>query len=144
MKKIKNVLLVLMPILLGSLVGFCVKDDFSYLNTIPHNINLPGFIFVIAWSIIYLLSGIWSYLYNRKGGNLTIYFLSLALNLLFTPLLFSFHQIIASLILVITLLLIVFFMFLKDKGKTKLLLLPYVLWLLVALTLMVDLTLCNV
>ena len=45
MKKIKNVLLVLMPILLGSLVGFCVKDDFSYLNTIPHNINLPGFIF---------------------------------------------------------------------------------------------------
>ena len=40
MKKIKNVLLVLMPILLGSLVGFCVKDDFSYLNTIPHNINL--------------------------------------------------------------------------------------------------------
>ena len=137
MKKIKNVLLVLMPILLGSLVGFCVKDDFSYLNTIPHNINLPGFIFIIAWSIIYILSGIWSYLYNKKGGNL-------ALNLLFTPLLFSLHQIIASLILVITLLLIVFFMFLKDKEKTKLLLLPYVLWLLVALTLMVDLTLCNV
>ena len=100
MKKIKNVLLVLMPILLGSLVGFCVKDDFSYLNTIPHNINLPGFIFIIAWSIIYILSGIWSYLYNKKGGNLTIYFLSLALNLLFTPLLFSLHQIIASLILV--------------------------------------------
>lgn len=133
-----------MPILLGSLVGFCVKDDFSYLNTIPHNINIPGFIFIIAWSIIYILSGIWSCLYNKNGGNLTTYYFSLALNLLFTPLLFSFHQIIASLILVIALLLIVFYMFIKDKRITKLLLLPYVLWLAIALTLMIDLTLCNI
>ena len=143
MRKIKDIFLVLLPLLLGGVVGYCCKNDFNYINTIPHNINVPSVVFIVMWSIIYLTSGLWSHFYSKRGGNLILYFFSLALNLLFTPTLFLFHKIILSLIIVIVLLGVVLFLFINDKEKTKYLLLPYVLWLIVALTLMIDLTISN-
>lgn len=141
----KFLLYVFSPLLLGTIVGFLFKDYFSVLEQFNRNIIIPPIAFIIVWSVLYLLMGIWYYIYDRDDGEeriKKIYWILLIVNLLFTPILFYFKNIFLAMVDVIVLLAgigIIFVMGIKQKRKYTYLLLPYILWLLTALTLTIDL-----
>ena len=141
----KFLLYVFSPLLLGTIVGFLFRDYFSVLEQFNRNIIIPPVVFIIVWSVLYILMGIWYYIYDRDDGKENIkrlYWVLLIVNLLFTPILFFFKNIFLSMIDVIILLFGIGFIFIfgiKEKRKYTYLLLPYILWLLTALTLTIDL-----
>ena len=137
------------PLILGSILGILVKDDFSYLETLNRNIVVPPVVFIIVWSILYLLMGLWYYLYEKNENKdyiKNLYWISLFVNLMFTPTLFLLKNIYLALINVIILLGLIIYIFIngiKNKQKYSYLLLPYIIWLFVALTIMIDLVSLN-
>ena len=140
---------VLFPLALGSIVGFLVKNDFSYLETLNRNIIIPPIVFPIAWTILYVTMGIWAYLYDRDFDDnkiLSIYYIALLFNLLFSIVLFTLEMPILAFIDVVVLIIMIGFLFiktLKNEKKYGFILLPYLLWLFVALSLMIDILIHN-
>ena len=148
-KEIGNKLFhILMPILLGTVVGIIFKDDMSYIETLERIIKVPTIVFPIVWSILYVLIGFWYDKYEEEATlkDKVIYYILLFLNLLFTPILFYFKQIVIALLIVVVLLIGNIYLLVKSYrlGKYSYLLIPYLLWLMVALTLMFDLLINNV
>ena len=135
----------LFPLLLGSIVAVLLKGDFSYIESLPRSIKVPSIVFPIVWTILYILMGIYKELYDEdeaKDKNLEVpYYLSLLFNVLFSFLLFAFHQRFLALLDVIILIALVGYLFAngwRNKKKYSYLLVPYLLWLFVALSLMLD------
>lgn len=151
MKKhdIGNILFyILSPILLGTFVGMVFNDN-SYLESLNRSIEVPPVVFPIVWSILYILIGIWYSIYQKEasGSKKVIYYVLLIINLLFSPTLFYLKNITLSLIIVIILIIGNIYLLLDSiKGGKKFgyLLAPYVLWLFVAFTLMMDLFINNI
>ena len=140
---------VLFPLALGSIVGFLVKNDFSYLETLNRTIIIPPIVFPIAWTILYLTMGIWAYLYDRDFDDnkiLSIYYIALLFNLLFSIVLFTLEMPLLAVIDVVVLIIMIGFLFiktLKNEKKYGFILLPFLLWLFVALSLMIDILIHN-
>ncbi len=140
---------VLFPLALGSIVGFLVKNDFSYLETLNRTIIIPPIVFPIAWTILYVTMGIWAYLYDRDFDDnkiLSIYYIALLFNLLFSIVLFTLEMPLLAFIDVVVLIIMIGFLFiktLKNEKKYGFILLPYLLWLFVALSLMIDILIHN-
>lgn len=140
---------VLFPLVLGSIVGFLVKNDFSYLETLNRTIIIPPIVFQIAWTILYVTMGIWAYLYDRDFDDnkiLSIYYIALLFNLLFSIVLFTLEMPLLAFIDVVVLIIMIGFLFiktLKNEKKYGFILLPYLLWLFVALSLMIDILIHN-
>lgn len=149
MKKTSDLLFyVFTPLLIGTIIGLVFKDYTSYIQTLNRNIKVPSLVFPLAWSILYLVIGIWYYFYQKKATdkNKFLYYILLILNYLFTPLLFYFNQIALSLILVFLLIVgnsYLFYDFLQ-KDKKSYILTPYLIWLIFAQILMIDLFINNV
>ena len=139
---------ILMPILLGTVVGIIFKDYTAYIDSLERTIKVPKIVFPIAWSILYLLIGFWYDFFERDADNVSkiIYYVLLFMNFLFTPMLFYFKQIVLALIVVVVLLIGNAYLFYRSfrYGKYCYLLVPYILWLMFALTLMFDLLINNV
>lgn len=119
---------------LGGLIGGAMK---GYGDIVTPSFAPPPFLFPIVWSVLYILMGVSAYIVfesdsiNKKPA-LTIYFIQLAVNILwplfffrFEWFLFSFIWLIALLVLV----LIMFSLFYKIKPLSAWLQLPYILWL---------------
>ncbi len=140
---------VLFPLALGSIVGFLVKNDFSYLETLNRTIIIPPIVFPIAWTILYVTMGIWAYLYDRDFDDnkiLSIYYIALLFNLLFSIVLFTLEMPLLAFIDVVVLIIMIGYLFiktLKNEKKYGFILLPYLLWLFVALSLMIDILIHN-
>ena len=138
---------ILTPILLGSVVGIVFKDYTSYIESLNRNIMVPKSLFPIAWSILYVLIGIWYYFYEKEDNfkNNIIYYILLFINFLFTPVLFYFENIVLALIIALTLLGGNLYLLISSikKGKYGYILLPYLLWLSFAVILMLDLFINN-
>ncbi|HIT43804.1 TPA: tryptophan-rich sensory protein [Candidatus Avacholeplasma faecigallinarum] len=140
---------VLFPLVLGSIVGFLVKNDFSYLETLNRTIIIPPIVFPIAWTILYVTMGMWAYLYDRDFDDnkiLSIYYIALLFNLLFSIVLFTLEMPLLAFIDVVVLIIMIGYLFiktLKNEKKYGFILLPYLLWLFVALSLMIDILIHN-
>lgn len=141
---------ILLPLVLGSIVGLISKEDFNYLETINRHIIIPNIVFPIVWSVLYVLMGIWSYYYEERHPQdkttITLYYISLVVNIAFTPILFILHLNVLALIDVAILLILITYLFIKslmNKDKFSYLLVPYVIWLCLALSLMVDIVASN-
>lgn len=138
---------VLTPILLGMVIGI-VFNNTSYTDELNKTINVPSIVFPIVWSILYLLIGVWYHNYEKEAisRDKVIYYILLALNFLFTPVLFYFENIVLALIIVVILIIGNIYLLINSirKGKYGYLLAPYVIWLMFAGILMVDLLINNV
>ncbi len=143
-KSIKTfAIFVLIPVILGFLSSFFVGDvgaDYEMLFKPP--LSPSSSIFPIVWTILYILMGIASYLVYTSDGPqdevqsaLSLYFLSLAVNVVWPFIFFRLDAyFIALLWLVLLLVLVVavtkrFFAISKVAG---ILMVPYVLWLIFA------------
>ena len=139
---------ILIPVASGTLVGLIFKDYTSSIEEFNRSIVVPPIIFPIVWSVLYILMGVWFYFFGMEASTKQkiYYYALLGVNLLFTPVLFYFKNITFS--LVITLILLIgnsylFITYLK-KDKKSYIILPYLIWLVVANILMLDLFINNV
>ena len=144
---IKNILI---PVILGSMVGLIVSRFMDYNTLEKPFLSPPGFLFGIVWTILYILMGI-SYgildknnLINNKIKS--IYYLQLAVNLIWPILFFVFKIRFFSIIWIIILVILVIYMITTFYKKNKLsayLQIPYLLWTIFATYLNIGIYLLN-
>ena len=147
MKKLKDVLYILLPIILGSLVGFLISNYMDYKMLIKPPLAPPNILFPIAWSIIYILMGIAYYLYRKKTDDINkVYYLQLIVNLLWSIIFFVFKlRFIAVLWILLLDVLIILTMkqFNKHNKISTYLFIPYLLWCLFATYLTIGIFILN-
>lgn len=144
-------LVILLPVLLGGMVGLLVNMTSSYQTFTKPPLAPPGYVFPIVWTILYLLMGISYYMiitsHHHKTRQATnIYWIQLGLNLLWPILFFTLDlKIIASvellvLIYAVTNMIISFYQINKKAGLLQV---PYLLWCLFASYLNLAIALLN-
>ena len=131
-------LIIFMPIIIGFLIGFFSKPDGWYKQLKKPELMPPGYVFSIAWSILYILIGVSYYLAlkNKKFVYWIIPLLHLMINFMYTPVMFGFHRILESAVIVllalITLIGVMALFYSYKKYISVYLLIPYLLWLIFA------------
>ncbi|WP_445725676.1 TspO/MBR family protein [Flavobacterium sp.] len=101
----------------------------------------PGWVFGVAWTSIMICFSIYlSYLVNLKESNIfwLLFIVQFVLNVSWNFVFFNQHQMGFALIIIISLTVLVgyyLFSFLSEMGLKSLLIAPYFLWLLVAISL---------
>lgn len=143
MKLFKSILI---PLILGSIVGLLsgMNDNFS--NFIKPDIMPPNYIFPIVWTILYILMGISNYLINLENYKSKLYILQLILNLCWPIIFFVFKLYLLSFIWIIALTIVVILMILEFRKVSKLaayLQIPYLIWLIFATILTYQVYLLN-
>ena len=144
-------LIVLLPLVIGFLIGSNTKPDDWYFNLKKPALNAPPYVFVIAWSILYLLIGVSYYLVFKNNTKNTLAFwiipiLHLLINFSYSPVLFGAKKLFESAVIVtLTLVFAIFTMkkFYKINKTSVYLLIPYICWLLFAKYLSLSLYLLN-
>ena len=137
-KLILNIVLTIIIGVLPSVFIFKNMNDYSSLNKPP--LSPPGFIFPIAWTILYILMGISYYIVTNKKSLYTeeaklIYGIQLVVNALWTPIFFGLKQYFLAFAWILMLIVLVIFMiiiFNKIDKKAAYLQIPYLLWLIFA------------
>ena len=120
----KLLIYIIITFLIGNFFVIFVNSNttYEYLNK---PFDLPGIVFPIVWSILYLLMATSAYLISesddyRKNNALQVYFIQLIVNSLWTLLFFGFDLYFFSflwIILLIILVLIMIYRFYKIKIK---------------------------
>lgn len=149
----RNIILLIICIVITFLIGnlFAIFIDTSSYNGLNKIINLPGYIFPIVWSILYLIMGITLFLILKSNNELKyqairIYFIQLLVNSLWTLFFFKFNLYLFSYIWIILLIILVIIMiikFYKIKIITGILNIFYLLWLIFASILNLGIVILN-
>lgn len=130
---------ILLPVLVGGLVGIITSSYIDYENLIQPSFAPPSSLFPIVWTVLYILMGI-SY-GILKSNNLTnentdkIYYYQLIVNALWSIFFFIFKWRLFSFFWIILLIVLVVLMireFYKQNKLAGLLQIPYLLWLIFA------------
>lgn len=156
---IKLIILILIPLIVGGISGFLTKDAMFHFNMINKPFLAPaGFIFPIAWSILYILMGISSYLileYNSNGDVkldnvkskcIALYVISLVFNFFWSIIFFGFSLYYLAFVWLIILWVIVLFLIIlsfKINKAAAILLIPYILWMTFAAYLNLGIAILN-
>ena len=140
MSKIKiYVVSILIPILIGGVVGLITSNSIDYNNLRQPFLSPPSIVFPIVWSILYTLMGI-SY-GILKSNSLTdskvntIYYLQLFVNALWSIFFFTLKWRLFAFIWLLLLVILIIIMIIKFYQKNKvaaLLQIPYLIWALFA------------
>lgn len=124
------IIFILVPLLLGTLVGLLTSVN-SDLDSI-----IPAWIFPVVWTILYILMGVSSYLiYEKEDMVPRIYIVQLIFNLLWSFVFFKFKLFTLAFIWIIILFIMVIKMIGEFKNidrKAGNLQIPYAIWLVVA------------
>jgi tryptophan-rich sensory protein len=134
---------VLVPLLLvlGGLVARIsgsTEDNGWYQTLLLPELQPPGPVFGIAWSILYSLLGIsaaivWGHKAARgRGLALGLFALGIAINLTWSPVFFRFHLILPALVIIGVMLIVALgttFAFARVSRVAAWLLVPYLVWL---------------
>lgn len=130
---------ILVPVILGGLVGFVISSNMDYSSLIKPSFAPPSILFPIVWTVLYILMGV-SY-GILKSNSLTndkiniIYYWQLFVNLLWPILFFVFKWRLFSFIWILLLIVLVVLMIKEFYQKNKiagLLQIPYLLWIIFA------------
>ncbi len=128
------------PLATGGLAALLTKDSmdlYSKINQPP--LSPPGWLFPVAWTILYLLMGISLYLiwnnstdYNFKKVAFILFSVQLILNFIWSLVFFNSRQFTAAFIILIFMFIFTLFMtlrFYKINKISAFLQIPYILWL---------------
>ncbi len=141
---------ILVPLLIGGLVGFLTSDYIYYNNLIQPSFAPPSILFPIVWTILYTLMGV-SY-GILKSNSLTddkintIYYSQLFVNALWSFFFFVFQWRLFSFFWILLLIALVVLMIIEFYRKNKvagLLQIPYLLWISFASVLNLSIYLLN-
>lgn len=139
----KLLISILFPLLVGGLSALLTMGNMSvYESIIQPALAPPSWLFPVAWTMLYILMGIASYLVYKDCERRSIrqfalksYYLQLAVNFFWPILFFNMQQFLLSaiwLLLLIALVIIMMVRFYRINKKTLWLLLPYLLWTIFA------------
>ena len=129
---------ILIPLILGALVGFISGSGSGYKEIIQPSFAPPSWLFPVVWSILYILMGISDYLVKEDlntNSSLRIYKLQLIVNLLWSFPFFTFKWYLFAFIWIILLIVLVVKMikeFLNINKTAAYLQIPYLLWIIFA------------
>ena len=141
---------ILMPVIIGSIVGLVISKFIDYDTLKRPLLSPPSIAFPIAWTILYILMGIsygilknqyinnLSVLNNKEGKLLStkqLYYVQLAVNTLWSIIFFIFKWRLFAFIWILLLIILVILMIIDFYKKNKLaglLQIPYLLWLIFA------------
>lgn len=130
---------ILIPLVLGGLVGFLISGSMDYDTLKQPPFAPPGLLFPIIWTLLYILMGIsYGILWDKRlndGGINTVYYVQLAVNLLWPIAFFVFKWRLFAFIWILLLLALVITMIVKFYAKDKvagLLQILYGVWVLFA------------
>ena len=124
------IIYIVVPLILGGIVGLITMKSSANYDGI-----VPGWIFPVVWSVLYILMGISSYLVRNDFTLIKIYIVNLIVNLLWPIIFFSFKLKILGFFWILLLILIVGYMiyrFYEENKISSYLLIPYLLWLIFA------------
>ena len=141
---------ILIPLILGGIVGFIISGSMDYNSLIKPTLSPPAVLFPIIWTILYFLMGL-SYgiitIYSNLDSDVkTIYYSQLIVNLIWPILFFVFKWRLFSAIWIILLVILVIKMIIDFYRKNKLsayLQIPYLLWTIFATYLNIGVYLLN-
>lgn len=145
--KIKNyvslITWIVVLILIGSIIGSLTKAEintwYSTLNRSPF--TPPNYVFPVVWTMLYAMIATSGWIIWRTPSFpqlrliKSLYVMQLILNWSWTPLFFSYHLIGLALICLSLIIILVTSLIIKSYQKINiaaLLLMPYLLWLLLA------------
>lgn len=112
----------------------------------------PDWVFAPVWTVLYILMAMSLAAYVKtpskinKGLGYSVFFIQLVLNLLWTPVFFTFKQIEAGAVictLLVILVLITIRLFYAVSKTSAILLVPYFLWLILAAYLNIEILRLN-
>ena len=152
MKEVMTLILFMVLAFLPGIVGSQFEPGAWYTGLAKPPLTPPGFVFPVAWTILYLLTGISGYIYfstsskETKTAGYTVFAANLILNGLWSFLFFGEHLIgwalldIAALASVIALNI---YFFSKVRTASGVLQVPYLAWVLFAAYLNAGLYMLN-
>lgn len=133
----------------GIAIGALTGPDAWYAALAKPSFNPPNWLFAPVWSALYVLIGIAGWLVwsrDRTGPAMTLWWVQLVLNFLWSPAFFALHRIGLALV-VIALLLAAIWAFVALTARrlplAALLFVPYGLWVLFATALNAALFILN-
>lgn len=102
----------------------------------------PGWVFGLAWTVIMICFSFYmAYLWNKPDQRKMVFMLYLIqwiLNVSWNPVFFKYHGTMEALVIIVLLTMLIGFMlfrFLKILGVISLLIVPYLIWLIIATSL---------
>lgn len=130
---------ILIPLTLGAIVGFITYQYIDYNSLEQPPLSPPSFLFPIVWTILYTLMGV-SYGILKSNGLVTpeinlIYYLQLAVNLLWPIAFFVLEWRLFAFVWLLLLIVLVIIMIIKFYNQNKLaglLQIPYLVWCIFA------------
>ena len=141
---------ILIPVILGSIVGFIISGFIDYNSLIKPPFAPPSILFPIIWTILYVLMGLsYGILYsnNLVDDDINfIYYLQLIFNLLWPIIFFVFEARLFAFIWIIILAILVIIMTVKFFRKNQIsgiLQIPYIVWTFFASYLNLSIYLLN-
>lgn len=141
---------ILIPLILGGIVGFIISGSMDYNSLIKPTLSPPAILFPIVWTILYFLMGL-SYgiitIYSNLDSDVkTIYYSQLIVNLIWPIIFFVMKSRLLALIWIILLLILVIIMISRFFAKNKtaaIIQIPYLLWTIFATYLNFSIYLLN-
>ncbi len=122
------------PLVVGIISSlFTNMDTYSMVNKPP--LSPPGILFPIVWTIIYLLIGYSSYRVRNDKDSLKLFYISLAINGIWSIVFFNLQNYLGGFILIIILIILQIFILIRFKKEDELaykLNIPYLIWLIFA------------
>ena len=156
---LKLIIAIIIPLAVGMLSSFITKDAMISFNAMKKPpLSPPGILFPIAWTILYILMGISSYIIyaydtkndtlilNLKNKCLSLYAIQLVLNFFWSIIFFKFKLYIFAFAWLVILWILVFILMRESKKINKVssyLLMPYLFWMTFAAYLNIGITILN-
>ena len=139
------IIYVLIPLILGALVGLLSGSSSGYKEMITPTFTPPGILFPIVWSILYILMGVSRYMIDEVG-SIKIYNTQLVVNLLWSFVFFTLKLYLLAFIWILVLIVLVILMIRRFYFENKIsafIQTPYLLWLAFASILSYSVYLLN-
>lgn len=141
---------ILLPVILGSIVGFIISGSMDYNQLEQPPLSPPAWLFPIVWTILYILMGISFAILKEKGLDDSeasrIYYAQLIANLAWPIVFFVFKWRLFAffwLLLLIGLVAKMIIEFYKRNNLSGILQIPYIVWLIYAAYLNLGVYLLN-
>ena len=147
----KLIIITIITFVIGSFFSFFTMDSMAAFSELKKPFEIPGIIFPIVWSILYLLMSISCYLVTEVNNiesdkAIFIYGLQLVINSVWTLIFFGFNAYLFAFIWLILLLVLIVVMiveFYKINKRAAYLNIPYLLWVIFAGFLNISIYLLN-
>lgn len=136
----KIIIITIITFIVGSFFSLFTMNNMEVFKELDKPINVPGIIFPVVWSVLYLLMSLSLYLIlesksKEKVKCIIIYSMQLIINSLWSLIFFGFNNYLLSFIWIIFLFISVIAMiiiFYKNNKISAFLNIPYALWIIFA------------